>query len=108
MSLRWPGVVSRHVGPVVSTWSSELSDVFLPLLEHDCFAEGGDGIPFPLAPDHALNQGRTREVAAAQSLDEDPAVPFPRRAPLDRVVHLVLGAVHTVVIPGRLLTLILA
>ncbi|PZC82589.1 hypothetical protein B5X24_HaOG210032 [Helicoverpa armigera] len=41
--------------------------------------EGDDGIPVPLAPDLGLNQGRVREVAAADCLDEDTAVPFPGR-----------------------------
>ena len=97
---------------MVSTWSSAAAGMRganslafrLLLLEHDRFAEGGDGIPFPLAPYHGLNQGRTREVAAAQSLDEDPAVPLPCGAHLDCVVHRVLGAVRTMVTPGRLLT----
>ncbi|PZC78806.1 hypothetical protein B5X24_HaOG217132 [Helicoverpa armigera] len=39
--------------------------------------EGDDGIPVPLAPDLGLNQCRVREVAAADCLDEDTAVPFP-------------------------------
>ncbi|PZC87405.1 hypothetical protein B5X24_HaOG216728 [Helicoverpa armigera] len=42
--------------------------------------EGDDGIPVPLAPDLGLNQGRAREVAAADCLDKDTAVPFPGRA----------------------------
>ncbi|PZC81710.1 hypothetical protein B5X24_HaOG212154 [Helicoverpa armigera] len=110
--LRWPGVISRHPAPMVSTWSSAAAGMRganslafrLLLLEHDRFAEGGDGIPFPLAPDHGLNQGRMREVAAAHSLDEDPAVPLPCGAHLDCVVHRVLGAVRTMVTPGHLLT----
>ncbi|PZC81273.1 hypothetical protein B5X24_HaOG213150 [Helicoverpa armigera] len=64
---------------------------------HDCFAEGGDGFPFPLAPDHGLNQGRTREVAAAYYLDDDMAVPFPGSVHLDCVLHRVFRAVHIVV-----------
>ena len=67
------------------------------LLEYDCFAEGGDGFPFPLAPDHGLNQGRTRKVAAAYCLDDNTAVPFPGSAHLDCVLHRVLRAVRMVV-----------
>ncbi|PZC82121.1 hypothetical protein B5X24_HaOG211211 [Helicoverpa armigera] len=103
--LRWPGVVSRHSAPVVSSWSTTAAGMrgansqalHRLLLEHDCFAEGGDGFPFPLAPDHGLNQGRTREVAAAYWLDDDTAVPFPGSAHLDCVLHRVLSAVRMVV-----------
>ncbi|PZC80307.1 hypothetical protein B5X24_HaOG214916 [Helicoverpa armigera] len=42
--------------------------------------ERDDGTLVPLAPDLGLNQGRVREVAAADCLDEDTAVPFPGRA----------------------------
>ncbi|PZC85989.1 hypothetical protein B5X24_HaOG214354 [Helicoverpa armigera] len=103
--LRWPGVVSRPLALMVSSWSTTAAGMrgatcsrsAVTFLEHDCFAEGGDGFPFPLAPDHGLNQGRTRKVAAAYCLDDNTAVSFPGSAHLDCVLHRVLRAVRMVV-----------
>ena len=66
------------------------------LLQHDCFAEGGDCIPFPLAPDHGFHQRRTREFAAADSLHEDTAVFRPSGAHRHGVLHRVLRAILAV------------
>ncbi|PZC71998.1 hypothetical protein B5X24_HaOG212078 [Helicoverpa armigera] len=61
--------VQREKALVYGGWESSLDHT-----------EGDNGIPVPLAPDLGLNQGRVREVAAADCLDEDTAVPFPGRA----------------------------
>uniref|UniRef100_A0A2H1W4Y4 SFRICE_029162 n=1 Tax=Spodoptera frugiperda TaxID=7108 RepID=A0A2H1W4Y4_SPOFR len=70
---------------------------------HDCFAEVGDGIPFPLAPHHSLYQCRTREVTVVDHIPEDTAVLSPCRAFHDRMLHRILWAVLTVMTPGRFL-----
>ncbi|KAJ8707772.1 hypothetical protein PYW07_011449 [Mythimna separata] len=62
-------------------------------------------MPPLLAPDHGLNQGPAREVAAADSLHKDTAVLRPSGAHLFRVLHRVLRAVHTVATPGHPLLL---
>uniref|UniRef100_A0A2H1WP59 SFRICE_001868 n=1 Tax=Spodoptera frugiperda TaxID=7108 RepID=A0A2H1WP59_SPOFR len=66
-------------------------------------AEGGDGIPVPLAPHHGLNQCRAREVAVADHIPEDLAVLSPRRAHRHCMFYRVLRAVLAVMTPGRFL-----
>ena len=61
----------------------------------------------PTPPGHCasahdgFHQGRAREFAAADRLDEDTAMLRPSGAHLHRMFHRVLWAVHTVVTPGR-------
>uniref|UniRef100_A0A2H1W0H2 alanine transaminase n=1 Tax=Spodoptera frugiperda TaxID=7108 RepID=A0A2H1W0H2_SPOFR len=79
------------------------------IAKHDCFAEGGDGIPVPLAPYHDLNQCRTREVAIADHILEGTSVLSPCRAhrhcvprafltgaqkPFKRVIKANIGDAH--------------